>query len=97
MGRMVEWLMGGTDDDHNDRHRSNDSDPWIGSAAQPETGKLPDRRSMAGSRLRLEPPDCPVRAADDAAVAGIPEAVENKGTEIMVVVTFGCCPFRKKA
>ena len=82
MGRVAGWLMGGTGDDHDDRHRSNDSGQSAGSAAQPEAGKLPDRGGLGGSRLRLEPPGGPVRPADDAAVAGIPGAVENRGNGV---------------
>ena len=82
-GRVWDgFWVGGTGDDHDDRHRSNDSGQRAESASQPEAGKLPDRGGLAGSRRRLGPPGGPVRPADDAAVEGIPGAVENKGTGI---------------
>ena len=74
--------MGGTGDDHDNRHRSNDSGQRAETAAQPEAGKLPDRGGLAGSRRRLEPPGSSLRLADDAAVEGVPGAVESWGTGI---------------
>jgi hypothetical protein len=78
-------IGGGSGNDHNDRHRSNDSSQRAGFAAQPEAGKLPDRGGMAGSRLRLEPPGGLVCYADDAAMERIPRAVKNKRNGVRAV------------